>query len=180
MNYQKIYQSIISNAQTRLIDENTYYEKHHILPKCMGGTNESTNLVKLTYREHFVAHWLLHNIHPDNKRLHYAFNFMAYSKWYVKSHETIVSSRILEKRKIELVKTFSSEEHKEKVRYGWAKSNRKLNNIINIEEPILPVKKTKHVKFINVNVINIKKEYNDELSEYLNFIKEDRNVKYVY
>jgi hypothetical protein len=37
----------------------TYYEKHHILPRSMGGDNSKENLVNLTAREHFLAHWLL-------------------------------------------------------------------------------------------------------------------------
>lgn len=36
-----------------------YTERHHIIPKSMGGGNEKDNLVRLTPREHFVAHWLL-------------------------------------------------------------------------------------------------------------------------
>lgn len=36
-----------------------YYEIHHIIPKYMGGNNESNNLIKLTYRQHILAHLLL-------------------------------------------------------------------------------------------------------------------------
>lgn len=35
------------------------YEIHHILPKALGGTNDPSNLVKLTYFEHLVAHYLI-------------------------------------------------------------------------------------------------------------------------
>ncbi len=35
------------------------YESHHILPKSLGGSNHKSNLVLLTPREHFVAHFLL-------------------------------------------------------------------------------------------------------------------------
>jgi hypothetical protein len=34
-------------------------ERHHIRPKCLGGTNAKENLVYLTPREHFLAHLLL-------------------------------------------------------------------------------------------------------------------------
>jgi hypothetical protein len=57
--YTKWYNSIISNAQTRSLPENTYTEKHHIIPRSLGGSNEHTNLVKLTAKEHFVCHLLL-------------------------------------------------------------------------------------------------------------------------
>ena len=57
MDYKKIYDSLISRATDRVLDE--YYEVHHIIPRCMGGTDDDNNLVKLTAREHFVAHQLL-------------------------------------------------------------------------------------------------------------------------
>lgn len=55
--YKKWYYQIISKAKTRIFAD--YYETHHIIPKCLGGTNYIENLVKLTAREHFICHWLL-------------------------------------------------------------------------------------------------------------------------
>jgi hypothetical protein len=40
-------------------------ERHHIIPKCCGGTNCRSNLVFLTPTEHYIAHRLLVNIYPD-------------------------------------------------------------------------------------------------------------------
>ncbi len=56
--YFSMYQSIIENAKNRDVFDG-YYEKHHILPKCMGGSNDKENIVRLTAREHFVCHVLL-------------------------------------------------------------------------------------------------------------------------
>ena len=36
-----------------------YKERHHIIPRCVGGTDEHTNLTYLTAREHYFAHLLL-------------------------------------------------------------------------------------------------------------------------
>ena len=55
--YKKWYDMIIENAQNRQIKG--YKERHHIIPKCLGGSNKKENLVDLTAREHFVCHWLL-------------------------------------------------------------------------------------------------------------------------
>lgn len=56
--YRLWYFQIIENAKVRNSDrEGT--ERHHIIPKCFGGSNDSTNIVRLTYREHFLVHWLL-------------------------------------------------------------------------------------------------------------------------
>lgn len=44
-----------------------YKEIHRILPKCLGGTNDSNNLIELSCREHFIAHWMLFNSYNDIK-----------------------------------------------------------------------------------------------------------------
>jgi len=62
MNYQKIYNSLIDLAKSRnwtRKNSGCYVERHHIVPRSLGGTNNKENLVFLTAREHFVAHWLL-------------------------------------------------------------------------------------------------------------------------
>ena len=56
--YTKWYESIITNAQQR-VNQRGYFEKHHIVPKSLGGSNDISNLVKLTPKEHFVCHLLL-------------------------------------------------------------------------------------------------------------------------
>lgn len=57
--YNKWYFKIIENARTRVLDKSIYVERHHVLPKCMGGVNDSYNIVSLTAREHFICHMLL-------------------------------------------------------------------------------------------------------------------------
>ena len=74
MNYARIYQSIISSAKDRA--NIGYVEKHHIIPKAEGGTNEANNLVNLTGREHFLAHWLLFKIYKSPAMAR-AFRLMA-------------------------------------------------------------------------------------------------------
>jgi hypothetical protein len=78
MNYQEIYDNLIQSAQLRpdIAFLNGYTERHHILPRSMGGTDEPDNLVKLTAREHFIAHWLLWRIHRT-REMAYAFNGMC-------------------------------------------------------------------------------------------------------
>ncbi len=60
MNYQKIYDRLITYAKYQETPSN--YEVHHILPRSMGGKDTNSNLVKLTYRQHYVAHRLLEKI----------------------------------------------------------------------------------------------------------------------
>jgi hypothetical protein len=67
MNYRKIYDSLIIRAKNRKIDG--YKESHHIIPKCVGGSDDDINLVDLTPEEHYLAHQLLIKIHPNNYAL---------------------------------------------------------------------------------------------------------------
>lgn len=75
MNYQKHYNNLIDRAKNRVLY--TYFENHHIIPKCMGGTNHKSNLVKLTPEEHYVAHQLLIKIYPLEKKLIFAAHMMT-------------------------------------------------------------------------------------------------------
>ena len=70
MNYKKIYDQLIMRSKTRKLTE--YKERHHIVPKCMNGTNDKENIAELTAREHFIAHKLLCEIYPENNKLRYA------------------------------------------------------------------------------------------------------------
>lgn len=72
MNYQKIYTNLIESRKNRILEESSSYEKHHIIPRSMGGSDEPGNLIHLTPREHFLAHWLLWRIYK-NKQMAFAF-----------------------------------------------------------------------------------------------------------
>ena len=118
MNYEKIYKQIVERAKNRVLD--CYTEKHHIIPHCMGGSDEKDNLVRLTAREHFICHKLLVQIYPNNK-----LKFALWAMCNMKSKRQIryvPSSRVYESIKIEVIKLISekkkgvklSEEHKRK------------------------------------------------------------------
>lgn len=65
MNYQNIYNSIINKRKNETVKG--YVEKHHILPKCLNGTNAAHNLIELTAREHYICHWLLCKIYKNTE-----------------------------------------------------------------------------------------------------------------
>ena len=60
MNYNKLYRRFIESRPVRKKVSGNGLERHHILPKCLGGKNTVDNIVVLTPREHFIAHRLLH------------------------------------------------------------------------------------------------------------------------
>ena len=78
MNAEKIYCQLIERSQNQIRNKaNAYFEQHHILPKCLGGSDCVDNLVLLTAREHFIAHILLTKIHPHNAKIAYALHMMS-------------------------------------------------------------------------------------------------------
>ena len=79
MNYTNIYNRLIQHAKLRCIDPKQYYEKHHIIPKSLGGDNTQDNLIFLTGKEHYVAHHLLYKIYK-NKEMTRAFYLMSTRK----------------------------------------------------------------------------------------------------
>lgn len=100
--YTKWYNTIINNAQQRILPVDTYIEKHHIIPRSLGGTNDGINLAKLTAREHFICHLLLtkmttgRNKHKMSKALTMIMsikrvgqrqNYTANSRWYQHARE---------------------------------------------------------------------------------------------
>lgn len=101
MNYKKVYDSIIDRARDREIQ--CYTERHHILPRCMGGDDSSDNLVRLTAREHYICHWLLAR-HYNNSSLWFAFRSMNRSS---KNQKRYITSRGYEEARIEANKASS-------------------------------------------------------------------------
>lgn len=75
MDYVTIYDKLICRAQHRII--NGYTEKHHIVPKCLGGNNDPANLAALTPEEHYLAHLLLVKMHPGNRKILHAAKMMS-------------------------------------------------------------------------------------------------------
>lgn len=100
MNYYKIYNDLIKRGINRGV-LNCYTEKHHIIPKCLGGVNTKENIVILTAKEHFIAHRLLVRIYPENYKLIYALWRMCLKGIYTRNR-AVVSSRIYENIKIEM------------------------------------------------------------------------------
>lgn len=77
MDYKWHYDRLIETRKVlpRSKKDSTYYEIHHIIPRCKGGDSSEENLVYLTAREHFLAHWLLWRIYRDRQTA-LAFNAM--------------------------------------------------------------------------------------------------------
>ena len=79
MNYQKVYDKLVKRAQLRQKANpiEGYKERHHIIPRCMGGLDTKENIVELTAREHFIIHQLLVKVYPKHRGLLYALKLMS-------------------------------------------------------------------------------------------------------
>ena len=77
MSYNEFINNILE-TRGRFACGDEYHERHHIVPRCMGGADDKENLIDLFAREHFEAHRLLALENPDNDKLTYAWWMMAH------------------------------------------------------------------------------------------------------
>jgi hypothetical protein len=70
MNYQKIYKDFIFDRRIKEVDmiaSGVYVERHHIVPRSMGGSDDPENLIALTAGDHFFAHLCLAKAHGEKQ-----------------------------------------------------------------------------------------------------------------
>lgn len=94
--YYKWYIELIEFRMAVKPHPNFYTETHHIIPKSMGGTNKHINLVKLTAREHFIAHLCLSRCTTGRARYKMVKAFQAMNMRSQSTHERYINSRIYE------------------------------------------------------------------------------------
>jgi len=102
MNYQRIYDQLMLRAQGRKPEPHILYDRHHIIPKSLGGSNYSSNIARLTLREHFIAHRVLVKIYANQTQ---AYKKMVYALWWMSKTKhlqdsTIVSSHSYEQARL--------------------------------------------------------------------------------
>lgn len=100
--YTRLYYTIVNNALSR-INETSYCELHHIVPRSLGGKDDQKNLVRLTAREHFICHWLLVKMtkNEEYRKMVFAFNMMLKCKSNRQDrYYGPITSRLYEKYKV--------------------------------------------------------------------------------
>jgi len=163
MDYLKIYNNLIEKSKNRVLV--CYTEKHHIVPKCIGGSDDISNLASLTPEEHFVAHQLLVKIYPHEKNLIYAcvrmthhttnnrINNKLYGWLKRKKAETVSKQmrKMWEQRHQELVSKF-----KKYVNSEEGKKQRSISGKLSWENS--PIERKQQIK-------DLQKKYNNEVSK---------------
>lgn len=82
--YTSLYFKLIESATNNTKELNDGNQTHHIIPRCMGGTDAPDNLVVLTYKQHRVAHRLLIKMTEGQNQIKLSY---AYS-WFKRSAGT--------------------------------------------------------------------------------------------
>lgn len=102
-----------------------YTEKHHILPKSLGGEDSGRNLTNLTAREHFICHWLLTKIYPTGQehwKMINAFRMMRAENLKQQRYKTKITARAYENLKKEYSK-LQSERNRGENNPMWGKAH---------------------------------------------------------
>ena len=152
--YTKWYFNIIDIAKNRELPAEFYSEKHHIIPKSLGGSNKKENLVKLTAKEHFICHLLLTKM-VDGKlkdKMKYAFWMLSVVKPPQQSRYKINSYwySILKNIKTE-IKPMLGKHHSIEARKKISKSNFGKTHSI---ESKLKISKSLKLKYSNSEMIS--------------------------
>jgi hypothetical protein len=138
MDYKKHYDLLIKKALNREYRTLPYVEKHHIVPRSEGGTDDSGNIVKLTAREHFLAHWLLFRIDPTIKSRVFSFWRMCNGRGSTpKEHWVIISSRCYEE---------SRKAHSEAISKALKGKKKSPEHIKKVADKIRGLKRTEEQK----------------------------------
>ena len=155
MDYRKHYIRLIETRLNRTSLKGEYYEKHHIIPKCWGGSNKKENIVKLTGREHYIAHWLLYRMRPHSTGISLAFWMMSFpgSKYVERGYR--ISSRAYSEAKQAMAEANRKLNTGRKVKpehlVKWARNKNNCKSLINIVtgEEFKSAKECWRVKFNN-------------------------------
>ena len=96
MNYNKLYIELLSKYGVQSKPKEMYVERHHIVPKSVGGTNDKENLVYIPARVHFICHRLLCKIYKESDKLKFAFWAMCNQLHGDVTREYKVTSKVFE------------------------------------------------------------------------------------
>lgn len=105
MTYKEFIDNILK-TRGRFNCGDEYHERHHIVPRCMDGTDDEENLIDLFAREHFIAHKLLALENLENEKLVFAWWNMCQCTGSAKKRIGVTSEEYEEARK-KYVQNFS-------------------------------------------------------------------------
>lgn len=148
--YYTWYCSIIQYALQRINTQNT--ENHHIVPRCAGGSNDKSNIVCLSFREHFICHKLLTKCFVDEVKAKRMFSAMCMVRSKKLKREVNNSKKYEHYRKIGILSLLGTTHTAEtKLKIKQALTGKKHS-----EDRIQKIKKTLSLKNSGVSNPNAK------------------------
>ena len=179
--YEKWYKNIIQSATARQHTE--YTERHHIMPRSLGGSDDADNLVSLTAREHFVCHWLLTKIYPTGEehwRMLNAFRMMRAENPRQQRYQTKITARVYANLKEEYSKLQSEKVSGSKNPMYGDKFYRSLQGRENQRQAVLGDKNGSKQESARVKISNNKRgkkrpQFSDEWRAKLSLAKQGTN-----
>ena len=105
MTYDEFIENIL-NDRGRFNCGEEYHERHHIIPKSLGGSDDEENLIDLYAREHYEAHKLLAEENTESDKLLFALWSMS-NKSATTEDRYILTSEEYEEAKIAFSKAQS-------------------------------------------------------------------------
>lgn len=131
MDYERIHDGIIAYRKDHPLPKGTYSENHHVVLKSLGGSDDKTNHVRLTGREHYVIHLLLTKFNPCQQTFAAA-KMMAVKCKHQIGRADVKNNRAYQKIREEWSKLRKGYKHtaatKAKVRKSWNNRERVMSN----------------------------------------------------
>ena len=173
--YYKTYNQLIDKCiqmEKEGYTEDMYTEVHHILPKCMGGTNEKCNLVRMPIRYHIIAHMLLASAFPDEKKIVIAVTAILSPG---KGNQQINRKNQFSKISTRLISKFREEANKARIGFKHSEKSKKvmsekakINNLgRKVSEETKKVMSESHIQY-NMTLTNEEKKSKYASKGYLN------------
>lgn len=126
MDYEKLYYKLCYSRQAlnRQHIKGDGLESHHIKPRAIGGSNDASNLVLLTAKEHLFAHWFLAKAKNEAWRWRALAAFAMCNDWHNRQYTTNQIAAIREASTKGRANVPKSAEHKAKLAEHLTKLNR--------------------------------------------------------
>lgn len=94
MNYSAHYENLIASRRHLIRSKkDECFEQHHIIPRCLNGTNVASNLILLTPKEHYIAHLLLAHMYSGRKKAKMCYALMQMNRNNQNQNRTYSSRR---------------------------------------------------------------------------------------
>jgi len=151
--YKRIYNQIIEKYQNTTIDDSVYCEVHHIVPLSLGGPNEKTNLVKLPYRVHVVAHECLYLYYRQIGDKFSAAK-MACAVHAMYSHDEFGKRKIFKSRLAEHFKLISNKAKTELLTQKYFEYNGREYSMVELSEISGVNKATLYERLVRLNLLD--------------------------